>query len=317
MASQPSYQRAVVKLLPSEPNLTITLTLAGKQRNLDRPRNEPLEKSLARIQKSAEPQGDKKRQRRNQTRPSSQQQQQQQSFETRVAAPEPPSQSAGSLFVGLHSGSTPLDPLIDPGKTTNEEAWKPGHLLRVGDASYVVELNPPIVQGLEAHGQLFVGIPVVPTPKLLFADVQRCTWQWQRRVSEQATATDDSRAAPTTSSEWSLIPGATGRAYTPREADEGCILRVLCTPARRHDGACEFDAANGENILFGDPLLSNEFGTVKRPPSNGGAGRGRHELTRDYLASPHVRVVTYNVLADQYAATESAKNVIFASCPPQ
>jgi 2',5'-phosphodiesterase len=28
-------------------------------------------------------------------------------------------------------------------------------------------------------------------------------------------------------------------------------------------------------------------------------------------------VVTYNILADQYAATDAAKNVIFAHCPPQ
>lgn len=52
------------------------------------------------------------------------------------------------------------------------------------------------------------------------------------------------------------------------------------------------------------------------PPSPAAAAP-RHALTQQPTASPDLRVLTYNILADQYAATETAKNVIFAHCPPQ
>ena len=48
-------QQAVVKSLPAEDNLQIELMVGGKQRYMDRPKTELLERTLARIQKNAAP----------------------------------------------------------------------------------------------------------------------------------------------------------------------------------------------------------------------------------------------------------------------
>ncbi len=41
----------------------------------------------------------------------------------------------------------------------------------------------------------------------------------------------------------------------------------------------------------------------------------RHAHTSTPLAPPGVRVVTYNILADQYASTDYAQEHLFAYCP--
>lgn len=46
------------------------------------------------------------------------------------------------------------------------------------------------------------------------------------------------------------------------------------------------------------------------------AGTGRHSLTRERAAAPVMRVMTYNILADQYASTDYAKDVLFSYCTP-
>ena len=43
----------------------------------------------------------------------------------------------------------------------------------------------------------------------------------------------------------------------------------------------------------------------------------RFELTQAPLQPPGLRVVTYNILADQYAATDKARTVLFSYCPPE
>ena len=45
------------------------------------------------------------------------------------------------------------------------------------------------------------------------------------------------------------------------------------------------------------------------------AGAGRHARTTHALKPPGLRVVTYNILADQYAATEYARERLFSYCP--
>ena len=43
----------------------------------------------------------------------------------------------------------------------------------------------------------------------------------------------------------------------------------------------------------------------------------RWQLTAAPLEAPGLRVVTYNILADQYAATEKARTVLFSYCPQE
>ncbi len=45
------------------------------------------------------------------------------------------------------------------------------------------------------------------------------------------------------------------------------------------------------------------------------AGQHRHPLTSEHAAWPQLRVVTYNLLADQYASSSRGKNTLFSYVP--
>jgi 2',5'-phosphodiesterase len=264
-----------------------------------RPKDELLEKPLGRLQKSAAPQLDKKQQRLK--------------GKPAAAATATNDSAAAPLFVGLHAGPSPAFPVLDATSVTNEEAWADGRLLRVGEQQYRVDLNPPLLDQVVLHGRPFVGIPLVPAVQLHFADEAACQWQWQRQAPGGA---------------WQPLPGATRRRYVPLPEDAGCLLRVQCTPGR-HVWATEDAAAAGtgaagaagaagrkqELVVLGAAGWA-QCSPVEVPPSPAAAAP-RHELTQQATSPPLLRVVTYNILADQYAATETAKNVIFAHCPPQ
>lgn len=301
---------------------------------------------------------------------------------------------ASPLFVGLHDGPSEQHPVLDAAAVTNEEAWRHGRLLRIGEAAYRVELNPPFVDRVELHARAFVGIPLVPAvqvcleplavctgdaallmrgaggisvaacpeptachavellgstavlperaelrpsalthcccgcsslcPRLAampspffcflqlhFADEAACQWQWSRQRPGIAS--------------WEPVAGATSRRYWPTAEDAGCRLRVECTPARW--SALDSSNGNGSSspngsssgggrqaeLVLGVPL-AGECGPVEVPPSPA-ACEPRHALTQQPTASPDLRVVTYNILADQYAGTDRAMDVIFAHCP--
>lgn len=137
--------------------------------------------------------------------------------------------------------------------------------------------------------------------QLHFADEGSCRWQWSRLRPGSGT--------------WEPVAGATTRRYWPTAEDAGCRLRVECTPARWSDlGSSNGNGASSERELVLGAPLGGESGPVELPPSPP-ACEGRHALTQQPTASPDLRVVTYNILADQYAGTDRAMDVIFAHCP--
>ncbi len=226
------------------------------------------------------------------------------------------------MFVGLHDGPTLDHPLLDPGSTANEDAWRQGRLLRVGTTSYLIEVNPPLVERVETHGISFVGIPVVAVPKLLFAEVEDCTWRWWRRQAKKANPQKPAKNAPAAAAdgvvvgEWEEIVGASSQGYTPTEADIGYLLRVECTPTRRGTDRNSTLKEEEQTLAIGASLTTETTTAVVAPPFPS-SSTGRAELTSTPLNSPSFRIVTYNILADQYAATDAAKTQIFASCPPE
>ena len=180
--------------------------------------------------------------------------------------------------------------LLDAQKEANDEAWASGRTLVLGAARYAIVRNPPSVQRLEIYGRAFAGVPVVPRASLLFAEEGACVWRWERRREGAA--------------DWEAIDGADARLYTPSADDIGAHLRVRCRAARCEPGA---------EIVQGDEAVSEATGPIGPCP----------QLERPWLPSAAskpataLRVVTYNILADQYAATERAKKVLFAHCPAE
>ncbi|DBA96565.1 TPA: hypothetical protein ACH3X1_015434 [Trebouxia sp. C0004] len=275
-AGSQTPQQAVVRSPQLEDKLTISLPLAGRIRNLDRPKSEALEKALGRLHSNAVPKADKKSKKR----------------ANQAAVP-----AQQDFFVGLYNGPTPDSELLT-GNVSNEEAWQHGRLLVVGTQQYIIDLNPPIAD------------------KLLFAEEGLSQWQWYRSTSPGGpSAASTSQSAdhgqewrqPHTAAEFegfSAIAGATARLYVPAKTDEGCILRVQCTPV---------SSSQAQGKRMGQPCFA-DTARVQQGPALTAAAQ-RHPLTPSPMAHPGVRVVTYNILADQYASREHAQKVLFGYCP--
>lgn len=69
----------------------------------------------------------------------------------------------------------------------------------------------------------------------------------------------------------------------------------------------------GLDAFVGEPATCG-VGPVSRGPAQT-AGQHRHPLTAEPAAAPQLRVVTYNLLADQYASSSRGKTKLFSYCP--
>ncbi|KAK9821281.1 hypothetical protein WJX74_008549 [Apatococcus lobatus] len=284
--------QAVVLSIPSQSNLTVSLSLGGRERHLDRPKDEPLSKALGRLQKalSDAEQGAKGKRKKKEG-----------------ALQQPAVQVAASI---LNQQREAVDPSLP-----NDAAWQDGFCLQVGEASYQIIRNPPTVHKLSNQGLLFTGVPICPVAELLFADEGESTWEWLRGEPGNAeTATQGSKASE---SVWQ--PVSSTHVFTPGHTDINHALKIRCTPAECRTHALS-DESNGqpssssaERVVHGEPA-ELELGVVQAAPEPS-AGAGRHALTQQPLAAPHVRIVTYNILADQYASQEHSQKVLFSFCP--
>jgi len=107
---------------------------------------------------------------------------------------------------------------------------------------------------------------------------------------------------------WEAIPGADEALYTPGPDDEGWLLRCEVTPGSVASGG-------GPGPLLGTPAAADAALPVSPGPPTGPGG-GRHAHTPTLTRAPHLRVLTYNLLADQYASSDYAKAHLFAHCHP-
>ena len=286
MAQLASETMAVVRTQGASPSLSVQVQVGGKMRNLDRPKDEMVEKPLMRLQKTAcqKPKSGKKK-----------------SKDGHIAASVPPP------AVSLYGGPDELFPLLDPGTTSNEMAWKDGYMLKIGDAKYDIVVDPPFVERLQVHGNVFAGVPAVPFVET--TDTDSTEWQWYRLCAE----TD----------EW-VPTQATTRSFVPMQEDVGNKLMVSCTPVQRRINAItneKYDLKGfTSSIVVGPVVAAPEFAAASRLPDTKGASIpnepiASHESAASWTAHPDFRVMTYNILADQYASTDRAKDVLFAHCP--
>lgn len=74
---------------------------------------------------------------------------------------------------------------------------------------------------------------------------------------------------------------------------------------------CCSSQAQGKRV--GQPCFA-DTAHIQQGPALTAAAR-RHPLTPSPMAQPGIRVVTYNILADQYASREYAQKVLFGYCP--
>ena len=83
--------------------------------------------------------------------------------------------------------------------------------------------------------------------------------------------------------------------------------------AGRRTDSSEAAAAAAEEVA-GDPVTCETGPPVAEGPPLSAAA-ARHARTAHALPPPGLRAVTYNILAEQYAATEYAREHLFSYCP--
>ena len=123
--------------------------------------------------------------------------------------------------------------------------------------------------------------------ELQFSELACCKWTWKR------LSIDGSSSSIVSSS----------MVYWTTEDDTGHRLVLECVPYNT--------AGRG-----GEPF-SVTSGPVLSPP-NVSAILIRHQLTPHCLClSEELRVVSYNILADQYSSTDHAQQVLYPYCQPE
>ena len=142
-----SKNLCIVRISEDEEDMTISLSINGKQRNMKRSKQEPLKKVLKRIaisQAEQKQEGKKKR--------------------ARVV-------SENITDVKISCGGDTLSE-----ETLNCFAWLEKNKLIIGDLQYDIILNPPSVVNISFSLCCIIGCPIVPDCKLEFAD--GCNWAW-------------------------------------------------------------------------------------------------------------------------------------------
>lgn len=137
-----------VRIVDNEDDMTISLLINGKKRNMKRSKQEPLKKVLKRIAISqAEQISDGKKKRK-----------------TRVV-------SENNTEVKITCGGDTVSE-----ETLNCLAWLETNKLNIGDIQYTIVLNPPSVISISISPCCMIGYPIIPDCQLEFAD--RCYWEW-------------------------------------------------------------------------------------------------------------------------------------------
>ncbi|KAG8549705.1 hypothetical protein GDO81_020057 [Engystomops pustulosus] len=254
-------EKAVVRALPAEAKLSISLTLSGSQRQLQRDQAEPLGRALARISASATKSKKRKE----------------------PPAPGPP--------VRLYYRGQPVSEA-----QTNAEAWQDGAELRVGDAVYRVERNPPMCPELELPRHVMADFPVCPRLRLEFADPDHSLFVWYKQQ-----ARGEAGDCPESGAQQRWEEAGHERVLTPAVGDIGARLKLRCTP--------------GDGSRYGESRELELDGPVEAGPGACTFDE-RHLYTQRQTEEPVTRAVSYNLLADVYAQTEHARTVLFPYCAP-
>ena len=192
---------AAVRSVEGEDYLTISFTFDGKDRKMQRSKNEVLSKALTRIELSSKKKAKK------------------------VKRSADYNEIGGSLEgnTTLWFNGQPVDSSL-----TNEAAWKDGAILKIGSEAFTVEINPPTVTSLTLPTNMMSGFPVMPSLRMEFGDKQFCRYKWFKSSNH---SDEQASSVPASSQEvlsWEEV--GNDFLYTPSVLDVGCYLKLACAP---------------------------------------------------------------------------------------
>ncbi|XP_030061228.1 2',5'-phosphodiesterase 12 [Microcaecilia unicolor] len=198
-------QKAVVRCVPSESKLSISFTLVGSQKHMQRDQSEQLGRVLSRIASNAL-KGQSKKSKKNRTE--------------QPAAVEP--------LVRLSYGDK-----VVAEDVINADAWQDGAVLEVGDVKYLVERNPPTFKDVELPRYIMAGFPVCPKLQIEFGKLEESDFQWYKAAKDGASA----------DAVESWVEAGSERVFIPTNSDIGLKLKLRCRPgnSQRYGSAQELE----------------------------------------------------------------------------
>ena len=270
----------VVRKCDGEDDMKIKMLIppTGKQRNLCRQKEEPIAKPLDRIRMAVSSAYSNKKDKRNKKKKKSD-----------------PTDADVKEFGGTESPTLFSCTMLDqfgkpvPESTANSEAWHTGYTLElkyttkddeVEVKKLKIESNLPTCSDLSLPKTIIAGdIWTSPNFSLEFCSTQDCEWCWF--VEEQG--------------EWIRIGGGAPECKIDVR-HVGKRLKVSCEP--RCDGRIGERMETVSEDLISDALDLHFM-----------ESRHKHMLQRS--SEDTLRIMTYNVLADVYAKTDYAQNVLY------
>lgn len=151
-----TMEPAVVRCLPGESKLTISICLGGSHKHMLRDQDEALGKVLARISsRITKSQGKAKKSKKNKG--------------------QQPCETSESTVVKLYYDGAEVDDTV-----LNSEAWQDGSVLQVGDVKFSVQRNGPTFTTAELPVSLLAGYPVCPNLEVEFGNLQDCEFTWYK-----------------------------------------------------------------------------------------------------------------------------------------
>ena len=192
-------------------------------------------------------------------------------------------------------------------EVSNLDAWREENVLKIGEDEFKIRVNAPAVTAAKMPSVLMAGYPVVPIIDLEFAERHKCKFMWFRaacKPSKHENAKIDKKAQYTiekccdVNMAWEFLSDTFK--FIPGNNDIGYKLKFVCIPRR------------GDIFGFSHEVVSSsvvEAGPGMCPFEE------RHLYTNKATEGPEkLRVVSYNILADIYANTEVARDLMYSYC---
>lgn len=210
-----------------------------------------------------------------------------------------PTASNESLVVSMMCNNQIVDVTVQ-----NTFAWREGYFLKVGDVMYEVCENPPTVASLSLPKIIMAGFPVYPKVIFEHSNSEDSTFIWYRNITkEEVKSLSEQEAAMVTNCKGNyFLKVHEGYFYVASNYDIGHKLKLVCVPV------CGTTTGIEEEVISSCAV---ESGPGKCPFEE------RHLYTVQCCGDESVRCVSYNILADLYADSDTARNELFPYCPEE
>uniref|UniRef100_A0A8D8RZ77 2',5'-phosphodiesterase 12 n=2 Tax=Cacopsylla melanoneura TaxID=428564 RepID=A0A8D8RZ77_9HEMI len=167
--------------------------------------------------------------------------------------------------------------IFDSSSTSGENS------LLISDSKFQIIINAPWIKNLTLPSCILQDCLLYPTKfEHQFLSEDKTIFQWFRKEDKE------------------FVPLGQGFYYKPTKEDVGHHLKLSCTPKNEHSEGPTLEVITEKPVDAGNqPYLFEQ----------------RHAFTKEKLTGDNFRVVTYNILAEIYADTDTARNELFSYCP--